>query len=160
MTCARLVRGCSVLCVGGLVLAAQAQVPSSLPDPTRPPAAVSGRSAGGPAKDRSMDASTPRPATAPAPAELLVSLVRVHPRGGMSVAVINDRVVSEGDRVAGATVIAIDAQGVVLRTAAGLRRLSLWAPRPAAQPPLEPASAPGTVEPEASPPVRAGKDTP
>lgn len=158
MSCARLVRTCGVVCLGGLVLAAQAQ--SGLPDPTRPPAAVSSRLASPPGKDRPVDAASPRPAPAPVATEPLVSLVRTHPRGGMSVAVIDGRVVSEGDRVGGATVVSIDAQGVVLRTASGWRRLSLWAPRKAAEPPQEPASAPATVESEASPQARAGKDTP
>jgi hypothetical protein len=102
-----------VLCAGA-VCTAQA---ASLADPTRPPAALFAPvAASGPA-------AAPRPTPAPQP--LHVQSVRLPAHGAPS-ALIDDHLVTLGDKLGGHTVVAIDAGGVQLRDAQGrLARLAL-----------------------------------
>lgn len=106
-----------------------------LPDPTKPPNAVlramSAKQGGGPAVMGA--APVPQPASAaasgasaPEPAKRVPRLTSVRLSAELgSVALLDGRLVGVGDRVGDSTVVSIDDDGVVLRGAKGLQRLSL-----------------------------------
>lgn len=126
-------------------LAAAAQ---GLVDPTRPPAAW-GASAS--ASGAVPGAVATRGATAPAVQRWRVLSLHL-PRHGSASALLNDRLVRVGDRLGEQQVVAIDAQGVLLRHARGnTERLLLWQPLPADPPPADPAPAPPAGAPGAAP---------
>ena len=108
-----------------------------LADPTRPPnaqaaapAAAAGPRLGtgtgaAPATPvaRNTAAAGPEPTPAALPAVLLQSLQA--PARGPAVAMVNGQLVKAGDSVAGRLVVAIDSQGLLLRSPAGDERLWL-----------------------------------
>lgn len=104
---------------------------SNVPDPTRPPASVfrSTQPAGMPGMPTSgaqAAAETASVASAPKRRPLpRLTLLRVGKFGMKSVALIDGRAVSLGDRVGELTVASIDTQGVTLRGARGTQRLTL-----------------------------------
>lgn len=106
-----------------------------LSDPTRPPAGMVGSPP--PAQGGASHASAARPqaaAAANAPASAAapveppdlpqVQLIRV-PQGGAASALVDGRLVQVGDVLDAAVVVAIDANGLLLRGQAGTRRLWL-----------------------------------
>lgn len=106
-----------------------------LPDPTRPPNAVlramSAKQGGGQAPMAAPPAAQPASAaasaaSAPEPAKRgpRLTFVRLSAELG-NVAFLDGRLVVVGDRVGDSTVVSIDDDGVVLRGAKGLQRLSL-----------------------------------
>lgn len=106
-----------------------------LPDPTRPPNAVlramSAKQGGGQAPMAAAPAAQPASAaasgaSAPEPAKRVPRLTSVRLSAELgSVALLDGRMVGVGDRVGDSTVVSIDDDGVVLRGAKGLQRLSL-----------------------------------
>lgn len=102
---------------------------AGVPDPTRPPASVL-RSQLPPevlaAEAASTAASAASAAAAPKPQpSLRLTLIRIDRGSGRGVALIDGRSVAVGERVGGWVVSSIDAYGVTLRGASGVRRLTL-----------------------------------
>ncbi|MEK8049201.1 hypothetical protein AACH10_03015 [Ideonella sp. DXS22W] len=120
----RLLRGAlaaataAVAAVGAAVVAAPPL--TALPDPTRPPAALATTTVPGPiASGRVSGAAPAQPAAEAARAPALPRLQAVQLRQGNETALIDDRMVRVGDKVGDRVVVAIDAEGVLLRGAAG-----------------------------------------
>ncbi|MFO1328147.1 MAG: hypothetical protein U1F56_12380 [Rubrivivax sp.] len=121
-----------------LVLATTAAWAGPLADPTRPPAMLSAPAPaprGAAAAPRPARATAQRPdaatdaAAAPIPAPPAPALPRLQavqvPRLGPASALVDGRFLRVGDAVAGATVVAIDNDGLVLHHAGATRRLWL-----------------------------------
>ncbi len=129
------VNGCmGMLCLGVWMLPALAVSPltsselAALPDPTRPPASMVTVAGGAAAANAASAASAASGASAPtdaAPLNLL-TMVRIDAKSRSGVAVIGGRMVTVGDRVGDAVVASIDATGITLRTARGIKRMPLW----------------------------------
>lgn len=104
----------------------------NLPDPTRPPAAVAAAAAvpGPSASGRVTGTAPSTPSTEAGRSAALPRLQSVQLRGGADSALIDDRMVRVGDKVGERIVVAIDAEGVLLRgsgagSSGGERRLRL-----------------------------------
>lgn len=117
------------------VLAAVTASAGPLSDPTRPPAGMMGSpppSHGGAGQASAVRPLAAAPANAPAlvaavvePPELpTVQLIRV-PQAGAASALVDGRLVQVGDLLDAAVVVAIDANGLLLRGQAGTQRLWL-----------------------------------
>lgn len=116
------------LALGLLCLASPGTLAGPLADPTRPPSSIEAVGApmgaahrANPATARAIAAAARAAQVEEAPMPLpAVQSVQV-PARGPAVALLDGRVVRVGDSLAGRTVIAIDSQGVVLRTERGDR---------------------------------------
>lgn len=98
---------------------------AQVPDPTRPPAALS---AAAPAVPGTAAATAPRAASAPVPVVWRLQSVQL-PHEGAPSALVNGRLVGVGDRLGERQVVSIDAGGVQLRGSRGqVERLSLLDP--------------------------------
>ena len=111
----------AALAAAALAAAAAPAQAGPLADPTRPPAWVAPAASAAPARGTVGRA----PAAEPRPQPRLQSVQL--PEGGAASAVIDGRVVKVGDPVGDAVVVAIDADGLVLRNGKVTERVWLFA---------------------------------
>ncbi len=103
----------------------------ALADPTRPPNGMAsqigqpnpGPAASAPARPQAAARPAPAASVVAAPPPLLQALHL--PRQGAATAIVDDRVVRAGEQLGQYTVVGIDSQGMLLRTATGSERIWL-----------------------------------
>ncbi len=106
-------------CLGAGLGAAELK---DIPDPTRP--APGFRAKGASHGDKQASASEDA-ASAAAPAKPMLMGIRMDSMGGQALAMIGDDLVSVGDRVGSATVVAITRSEVTLRDERGLHKMQM-----------------------------------
>jgi hypothetical protein len=92
-------------------------------DPTRPPAGLAPVTGAASGVAHGSGALPAHAASAPAP--LVLQAIRIDHQGGAGVAMINDQLLVEGERIQGYTVVSITAQEVLLKGPSGTRRMAL-----------------------------------